>query len=283
MFMRLAVGELGPLPTSALRVAIGALFLLPLLIWRGQVHLLRQRWLPVFFVGLLNSGIPFALFAFSLLTLTTGLSSIINASVPMFGALVAWLWLGDKPGPWRIAGLVLGFTGVALLAWDQAGIKTENQSLHPLWAIVACIGACISYAIAASFTRLHLQDVPPLVAATGSQIGATIGMALPAAYLWPAAAPSPVAWLSLLVLGGLCTGVAYLLYFRLLNDCGPSKTLAVTYLIPLFAVTYGVLLLEEHFTPLMGLHALIVLLGTAMATGMIDPKAMGGKRSSERL
>jgi drug/metabolite transporter (DMT)-like permease len=142
MFMHLAVAELGPLPTAALRVAFGALFLLPLLVWRGQAHLLGQRWLPVFFVGLLNSGIPFALFAFSLLTLTTGLSSIINASVPMFGALVAWLWLGEKPGAWRIVGLVLGFAGVTLLAWDQAGIKGEGSGLHPLWAIAACLGAC---------------------------------------------------------------------------------------------------------------------------------------------
>jgi drug/metabolite transporter (DMT)-like permease len=280
LFMRLAVAELGPLPTAALRVAFGALFLLPLLIWRGQVHLMRESWLPVFFVGLLNSGIPFALFAFSLLTITTGLSSIINASVPMFGALVAWLWLREKPTSWRIVGLVLGFAGVTLLAWDQAGIKGEG--LHPLWAIAACVGACISYAIAASFSRLYLQEVPPLVAATGSQIGATLGMALPAAYLWPATAPTPLAWLSLLILGGLCTGVAYLLYFRLLSDCGPARTLSVTYLIPLFAVSYGIVLLGEHFTASMGLHALIILLGTAMATGLVDPGALWRNRSSNR-
>ncbi len=282
MFMHLAVAELGPLPTAALRVAFGALFLLPLLVWRGQAHLLGQRWLPVFFVGLLNSGIPFALFAFSLLTLTTGLSSIINASVPMFGALVAWLWLGEKPGAWRIVGLVLGFAGVTLLAWDQAGIRGEGSGLHPLWAIAACLGACISYAVSASFTRLHLQDVPPLVAATGSQIGATVGMALPAAYLWPAASPSPMAWLSLVILGGLCTGVAYLLYFRLLSDCGPARTLSVTYLIPLFAVSYGVLILGEHFTAGMGLHAVVILLGTAMATGLIDPAALWRNRWSAK-
>jgi len=280
LFMRLAVNELGPLPTAALRVAFGALFLLPLLLWRGQAHLLWRRWLPIFFVGLLNSGIPFALFAFSLLSISTGLSSIINASVPMFGALVAWLWLKERPDLWRIVGLVLGFAGVTLLAWDQAALKPDITGIHPLWAIAACLGACLSYAIAASFTRLYLQEVPPLVAATGSQIGAALGMALPALWLWPAAAPSPTAWLSLLVLGGLCTGVAYLLYFRLLSDCGPARTLTVTYLIPLFAVSYGVLLLDEHFTAEMGLIALLILLGTAMASGLFKPPSFWHQRTS---
>ena len=274
MFMRLAVADFGPVTTATLRVSLGALFLLPLLLWRGQWPALRARWRAIFFVGLLNSGIPFALFAFSLLTITTGLSSIINATVPMFGALVAWLWLGERLGLWRIAGLVLGFIGVSLLAWDQAGLRADASGLHPIWAMLACLGACISYALAASYTRLYLHDVPPLAAATGSQIGAALGMALPALWLWPQQAPSQAAWLSLLVLGALCTGVAYLLYFRLLSSASPSRALAVTYLIPLFAVSYGVTLLDEPFTPGMGLSALVILLGTAMATGMIDPGAL---------
>jgi drug/metabolite transporter (DMT)-like permease len=271
MFMQIAAAELGPLPTAALRVSLGALFLLPLLIWRGQAPLLRRHWLPVLFVGLLNSGIPFTLFAFALLSITTGLSSIINASVPMFGALVAWLWLGERPGRWRIIGLVLGFVGVSLLAWDQAGIKSNQTGLHPLWAMLACLGACISYALAASFTRLYMQDVPPLVSATGSLIGAALLMAVPAAWLWPAQAPSAKTWASLVVLGALCTGVAYLLYFRLLASAAPSRALAVTYLIPLFAVGYGIALLGEHVTAGMGLSAGVILLGTAMATGMLNP------------
>ena len=272
MFMRLAVADFGPVATATLRVSLGALFLLPLLLWRGQWPALRARWPAIFFVGLLNSGIPFALFAFSLLTITTGLSSIINATVPMFGALVAWLWLGERPGLWRIVGLVLGFLGVSLLAWDQAGLRAT--AVHPIWAMAACLGACISYALAASYTRLYLQDVPPLAAATGSQIGAALGMALPALWLWPQQPPSQAAWLSLLVLGALCTGVAYLLYFRLLGSASPSRALAVTYLIPLFAVSYGVILLDEPFTAGMGLSALVILLGTAMATGMVAPDAL---------
>jgi drug/metabolite transporter (DMT)-like permease len=283
MFMRLAGAEFGPVATAALRVTFGALFLLPMLLWRGQWAVMRRHWVPVFFVGLLNSGIPFALFTFSLLTITTGLSSIINASVPMFGALVAWIWLGEQPGRWRIAGLVLGFLGVSALAWDQAGVKPGDSGIHPLWAMLACMGACISYAVAASFSRLYLQGVPPLVSATGSQIGAALAMAVPAAWLWPSQPPSIAAWLSLLVLGVLCTSVAYLLYFRLLSGSSPSRALAVTYLIPLFAVSYGIALLDERFTPAMGVSALIILMGTAMATGMIDPGQWLSRKPTHRL
>ena len=282
MFMRLAGAEFGPVATAALRVTFGALFLLPILLWRGQWSVMRRHWVPVFFVGLLNSGIPFALFTFSLLTITTGLSSIINASVPMFGALVAWIWLGEQPGRWRIVGLALGFFGVSALAWDQAGVKPGDSGIHPLWAMLACLGACISYAVAASFSRLYLQGVPPMVSATGSQIGAALAMAVPAAWLWPAQTPSITAWLSLLVLGVLCTSVAYLLYFRLLSGSSPSRALAVTYLIPLFAVSYGIALLDERFTPAMGVSALIILMGTAMATGMLDPGPWLSRSRSHR-
>ena len=123
LFTRLAVVEFGALPTAGVRVAIASLFLLPLLLMRGHGRELRQHWKAVFLVGLLNSGLPFACFAFALLYLTTGLSAILNATVPLFGALVAWAWLKDRPDASRILGLVIGFAGVALLASDKAGVK----------------------------------------------------------------------------------------------------------------------------------------------------------------
>jgi drug/metabolite transporter (DMT)-like permease len=119
-----------------------------------------------------------------------------------------------------------------------------------------------------------MQDVPPLVSATGSLIGAALLMAVPAVWLWPAQTPSAKTWASLVVLGALCTGVAYMLYFRLLASAAPSRALAVTYLIPLFAVGYGIALLGEHVTAGMGLSTGVILLGTAMATGMLDPGAV---------
>ncbi len=271
LFMRVAVVDFGPLATAAMRVAIGAAFLWPVMVWRGHAATLQRHWKPVLLVGVLNSGLPFVLFAFALMTISTGLSAILNASVPMFGALVAWLWLRDRLSLWRGVGLALGFGGVVLLAWDQTGFKGGAAGLAPLWAVLACLGACVSYAFAASFTRLHLGQVPPLVTAAGSQLGATLALAVPAALTWPAHPPGTLAWLAVLAVGVLCTGVAYLLFYGLIARAGPARTLSVTYLIPLFAVTYGVLLLDEHVTPGMLAGAAIILLGTALSTGRLQP------------
>ena len=178
MFMRTASLEMGAVPTAALRVAIAALVLLPLLAWRGQMPGLRQHWKPVLLVGMLNSGLPFALFSFALLSITTGLSSILNATTPLFGTLIAWLWLRDRPNASRSLGLVIGFVGVALLAWDKASFKPDSHGIAPGWAVLACLLAATCYGISGSYTKRFLGNVPPLVIATGSQIGAALGLAM---------------------------------------------------------------------------------------------------------
>ena len=275
LFMRLAAVELGPLPTAALRVAIASLFLLPILLAKGHWPALRQHWRPVLFVGVLNSGIPFALYAFAVLHISTGLSSILNATVPLFGALVAWLWLSDKPGWSRSVGLAIGFGGVVLLAGGQASFKPNASGVAPAWAVLACLAATTCYALAASFTKKHMPSMPPLVAATGSQIGATLALALPALWFRPDHMPSASAWGALLVAGVLCTGVAYVLYFRLIDRAGPAKALTVTFLIPVFAIAYGVLLLDEHVTSWMLICGGVILLGTVLSSGLIKLRSLG--------
>lgn len=275
LFMRISVVEFGPLATAAVRVAIASAFLLPLVWLRGLLPELRRSWRHTFFVGLLNSGIPFACFAFALLSITTGLSAILNATTPMFGALVAWLWLKDKPTASRVLGLVVGFAGVAMLAWDQATFKPNALGVAPGWAVLACLLACLCYGLAASFTKRHLGGVPPLVTATGSQIGATLGLALPAALFWPAALPGAPAWLALLAAGTVCTAIAYIIFFRLIANAGPARTLSVTFLIPVFAVLYGVLLLGERVTPWMLICGAVIICGTALSTGILKLFATG--------
>lgn len=269
LFTRLAIGEFGAIPTAAIRVAIAAAFLLPILFWKGQGKTLVQHWKPVFVVGLLNSAIPFALFSFALLSITTGLSAILNATVPLFGAVVAWLWLKDRPNASRIVGLAIGFAGVAVLASGKASFKPDASGAAPGWAVVACLVATLCYGIAASYTKRYLGGLPSMVTATGSQLGATLGLALPALWLWPAQTPGAGAWWALLALGVPCTGVAYILYFRLIEQAGPARALAVTFLIPVFALAYGVLLLGETITPLMIGCGLVIVCGTALSTGLI--------------
>lgn len=271
-FMRIGVLEFGPFPTAAVRVVIASLFLLPLVWMRGLMPQLKQHWRRTFFVGILNSGIPFACFAFALLSITTGLSSILNATVPMFGALVAWVWLKDKPNASRLLGLALGFLGIAMLAGDKASFKPEVSHEASALAVLACLLACICYAIAASYTKRYLVGIPPLVTAAGSQVGATLGMALPAAWLWPARMPGAAAWGALAVTGVVSTAVAYILFFRLIENAGPQRALSVTFLVPVFAVLYGVLLLGEHVTLWMLICAGVIVLGTALSTGLLRPK-----------
>ena len=269
LFMRLGTLEFGPLPTAGLRVAIASLALLPVMLSRGLWPQLRQHWKPVMICGLINSAIPFALFSFALLSISTGLSSILNATVPLFGALVAWLWLGDKPGTSRTVGLVIGFIGVALLASGKASFKPDASGAVTALGILACLLATISYAVAASFTRRYLSGLNSLMVATGSQIGAALGLALPTLLMWPVQAPTLKAWGALLALGILCTAVAYVLFFRLIEQLGPARAITVTFTIPVFAVFYGVTLLGETVTTWMLFCGVIVLCGTALATGLV--------------
>ncbi|MDD2917711.1 DMT family transporter [Rhodoferax sp.] len=277
LFTRLGTAEFGALPTAGVRVGIAALFLLPMLLARGQWPSLARHWKKIFFLGMLNSGIPFALYAYALLSISTGLSSLINATVPLFGALVAWLWLKDRPHGMKIIGLVIGFVGVAMLASGKASFKPDASGLVTGWAVLACLGACLCYGLAASFTKRYLSGQPSLVIATGSQIGATLGLALPTFLFWPSHTPSTTAWLALVVVGVLCTGVAYVLYFRLIDKVGAAGSLTVTFLIPVFAVFYGVVFLGESVTAWMLICGAVILCGTALSMGLLKRFVEGAK------
>ena len=273
VLMHISAVEFGALPTAAMRVGIAALFLIPLVWLNSLLPELKKHWRKTFFVGLLNSGIPFACISFALLTISTGFSAIVNATVPMFGALIAWLWLKDTLTTSRVLGLVVGFVGVAMLAWRATGpaaaFSSTASGTAPGWAVLACLAACLCYGVAASYTKRYLTGIPPLVTAAGSQIGATLGLALPAAVLWPTRMPSVSAWLALLVVGVVCTGLAYILFFRLIENAGPQRALSVTFLVPVFAVFYGAVFLGEAVTPWMLTCAAVIVCGTALSTGLL--------------
>jgi drug/metabolite transporter (DMT)-like permease len=269
LFMRLGAVEFGAVPTAAVRVAIASAFLLPLLAWRRQLPVLRTHWKKIFAIGVINSGLPFLCFAFALLSITSGLSAILNATVPLFGALVAWVWLRDRPTASRALGLVIGFVGVAMLAWDKATFKPDASGIAPAWAIIACLVASVLYGIAGNAAKVYLQGLPPLATSAGSQMGATLALALPAIWFWPEHAPSLQAWLALVVVGVLCTGIAYILYFRIIEEAGPARALAVTFVVPVFAVLYGVAFLHEHVTGWMLICGGVIVCGTSLSTGLL--------------
>ena len=269
MFMRIGVKEFGTFATAGLRVGFATLFLLPLLLLRGHSAGLRQHWRLTLVVGILNSAIPFVCFAFALLTLSTGLSSILNATVPLFGAVVAWWWLHDRPSGSRMVGLAIGFTGMALLAWNKSSFTAPAGGVASGWAVLACLCATLCYGIAASYTKRYLTGVPSLVSATGSQLSASLVLVPLAWWYWPGHAVSTAAWLAVLALGVLCTSVAYILYFRIIERAGPAKALTVTFAIPVFALLYGVVLLDEVVTSWMMVCGAIIIAGTVLSTGLV--------------
>jgi len=271
LFMREGAHEFGPFATAWVRISLAALILTPVLIWRREVRVLQQHWRPALSSGLLNAGIPFACYAYALMHINTGLTSILNATTPLFGALIAWVWLGDKLNVTRALGLALGFTGVVLLASDvPCGIsfKAGGSGL----AVVACLVATFCYGVAGSFTKRYLQNVPSLVTTTGSLWGASLGLTVPALLSWPSDMPSLHAWTALGIAGLLCTALAYVLYFRLMTRTGPARAMTVTYLIPVFANVFGVIFLDEVVTHWMMGCALVIVLGTALASGLIQIK-----------
>jgi drug/metabolite transporter (DMT)-like permease len=269
LFMRLGAAQFGAVPLSWLRVALASLVLLPLLAWRGEWRALRRHWKPIFVVGVTNSALPFALFSYALLSITASLSSIFNSASPLFAALIAWVWLADRLSAPRVAGLVIGFAGVLGLAADRAAPSTHAEGAQALLAILACLAATLAYGFSVNFTKRYLAGVPPLALAAGSQLAAAVALAVPALALWPDILPGAAAWLNVTGLAVLCTGFAYLLYFRLIANAGPANAIAVTYLIPAFAVLWGGLFLGERPTAAMLAGCAVILLGTALATGLL--------------
>lgn len=282
LFMRLGACEFGPLPTAGLRVTLASLFLLPILLQQGQWPALRRNWKAILLAGVVNSAVPFALYAWAVLHLTTGLTSILNATVPLFGALVALVWLGERIQGVRWLGLLIGFAGVALLAWRAPGGAAGMQAGGAVpGAIGACLLASVFYAIGASYARRYLSGIAPLATATGSQLGAALALALPMLWFWPAQAPSLRAWSAVVAIAVLCSGIAYILYFRLIANAGPSRAVAVTFLAPVFALVYGAVFLQERVTLWMVGCGLVVVCGTLLSTGLL-PLRWRGRNAARR-
>jgi drug/metabolite transporter (DMT)-like permease len=265
LFMRVAAPEFGAIPLIAARVGIAAAFLTPVLARRGGLRQLREYASQLTLLGAMNSAIPFSLFAYAVLSVTAGFASVLNSTAPLFGALVAFVWLRDRPGPARIAGLIVGFAGVLVLVWGRVSVAGDGGGL----AVTAGLTAAVLYGISANYVKKRLSGVDSLVVATGSLIAATIILIPLAVLYWPDTPPSSTSWVSAVLLAVICTGVAYILYFRLLSRVGPSKTLAVTYLIPAFGVLWGHLLLHEPITASMVVGCAVILVGTTLATGIV--------------
>jgi drug/metabolite transporter (DMT)-like permease len=266
LFMRIAAPEFGPIVLVELRVFIAALFLLPIFLLRADFSELTSNWKRLAILSVLNSAAPFFLLTFATLSITGGFAGILNATAPIWAAIVAWLWLSDRLNLSRVMGLVIGFVGVLLLVWNKVSLNFDGTTV----AILAGIVAAVFYAVGGNYTKKYMSGMNPLAIATGSMIAAAIILSPIAVYLWPLQPVTTRAWVAAIIMGIASTGIAYILYFRLIHNVGPARAITVTYLIPAFAMLWGAIFIDEKVTSTMVIGCSIIFLGTALATGMLS-------------
>ena len=256
LFTRIVAPVLGPVLTADLRMLVAGLALVAYFRLVGFDPDWRRWGRKYALVGLLNSGLPFLLFAYAALHLPAGLMAVLNATAPMWGALFAVLLLGERLTGRRAAGLALGVAGVAVLSRPDAG------TTQAFLAIAACLAASFLYGLTGVYMKRWAGDVPARGMAVGTQVAAGLLMLPLIPFSPPPAGATVLVAASVLALGLLCGAVAYLLYFRLIVDIGPAGALTVTYLIPLFGVLWGTLLLGEALSVTMLAGGVLVVLGT---------------------
>ena len=258
LFMRVSAREFGAVPLVEVRLALGALLLLPML-WSGHTHFKRKHIAPLIFISAINSAIPFALFAWAAQRAPAGIGAITNATAVMFTALVAFAFYGEHISKRRAIGLVAGFVGVAVLASG----KTDGNSVWS--AALAGTFAAFLYGIGGNLVRRQLAGIPPGAVAASTLVTASLLLAPFAIAYWPQA-PIPLhSWVSAVLLGVLCTGVAYFIYFRLIYRIGAPRASTVTYLVPLFGVVWAWIVLGEPLTVSMAIAGALILGGVALS------------------
>jgi drug/metabolite transporter (DMT)-like permease len=266
MLMRIAVPELGPLLTTFLRTFLGGIALYLFARSRGIDFAWRANAHTFLVIGLFNTAIPFALFAWSALHIPSAYMATMNSLAPIFTGLFGILLLDERMTPSRIVACVLGLTGVAVLV----GVGPTDITFNTVLGVLAGMCAATSYGFAATYTRMKASQIPSLAAAAGSQLLASAALLPLAAPTVPAATVTVQGAIAVAVLGVLCTGLAYALFFHLISTEGASKAITVTFLIPATASIWAWLFLGEPITGGTVAGIAVVLCATALALGLLE-------------
>jgi drug/metabolite transporter (DMT)-like permease len=271
LFTRVAVPSFGAPALVEIRLASAALFLaLVAVLTRKSVG--WRQWPDYLAIGAINTALPFLLFAYAARSLPASILSLFNSLAPIFGAIVAAIWFKTSVSRGAATGLASGVLGVAVLTSDHLiGSSVHGDLLALAFAFGAATLAPVCYAIAGAYIKWRSSDSQPFAKALGSMWTSAL-LILPLAYVFlPSAQPSEAEWGAAVILGIVCTGVAYILYFRLIADIGPMQSLSVAFLIPAFGVLWGVVFLDEPIGWSLFIGGALILLGTALATGLIEP------------
>jgi len=262
LFMRIAAPVLGAAVLIEYRVLFAAIFLAVVGVFLKKSLDWKQNWKHYFILGLFNSALPFLMFAFAARTLSASVLAVLNATTPLWGTLIAAVWSRTMVSGKVLFGLGLGTCGVALLVgFDHVSTKPGAGI-----AIAAVLFASFNYGIASNYAK-QAKAVEPFANAHGSMWASAL-LVLPVVPLFPAPGEPTIGIMSAVIaLAVMCSGVAYLIYFRLIQDVGPSSALTVTFLSPLFGILWGVLFLGETVGWYTFAGAAIVITGTALVTG----------------
>lgn len=264
LFMRIGAPVLGPLVLIFLRVSIASAVLLLYMILRHQRPKILQKWKQYLLLGLLNAAIPFSLISTAELHLSASLAAILNATTPLFTALTARIWMKDVLSVKKVAGLFLGVIGVAVIV---GGNPEHGDNRLLLWASFSLLAA-VSYAFAGVYSAKTLQGEKPMDMAFGQQLAASVIMIPFAGATIPHVIPSPIVIGAVLGLAVFCTALAYLLFFALIRNIGPVKTLSVTFLVPVFGIIWGWIFLGEKISLNTILGLVIILLSVAFVVNV---------------
>jgi len=208
--------------------------------------------------------------SYATLSVSAGYASILNATTPIFTAIVTWYWIKEKMTISTLLGLMVGFFGVIILVFDKQGAQSEITLLP----VIAALAATFCYGVGINYTKQKLVHLSAIEIAFGSLFGASILLLPLAVWVWPQAMPSAQSWVAVSVLGIACTGIAFILFFRLIANVGSNKAASVAYLIPFFGVIWGVLLLNENLSAFMLMGAFFILFGVALSTGLFEKLKM---------
>ena len=274
--MRIAAPEFGPVPLILMRAVVATLCLGVVFRRRSYRALFRQHLGKFFFLGIVNTALPFSLLAYSTLSLEVGFTSLLNATTPIFAAIIGAVIYSTPLRRIQIVGLFVAFGGVAILSWDSLSFKPGGSGL----AVIAALVASASYGVSVNFTKHKLAGVPPQLVSAGTLLMTIFILLVPGLWWWPDTLPSGRAWIAALLLGAVCTAVAYLLFYNLLTRSGAMATSSVTFLIPVFAILWGATIGERVDAQLF-VGMLVTLAGTALAVDLAAPilRSLAGRRA----
>jgi drug/metabolite transporter (DMT)-like permease len=264
LFMRIGAPVLGPAVLIEYRVLFAALFLFAVGLVLGKRLGLKANWKHYLILGFFNSALPFVLFAFAARTLSASVLSVLNATAPMWGAILGAIWSRQRIGARTTLGLLCGTAGVALLVGFDSVTARPGAGI----AVAAALFAALSYSIASLYAK-SAKSVEPFANAHGSMWAAAL-FVVPVLPFFPQPGEPTLGIMgAVLALGVLCSGIAYLLYFRLIAEVGTTSALTVTFLNPVFGILWGALFLGEVVGWYTVLGSAIVLVGTALVTGFV--------------